>query len=82
MCTIILSNAMNIPIDLQFADVVDVYHTDQLRKISPRGIHFDLKEGHLEGHIALSKVNLQKKKKKKKKKKKVIGFLFLQGTTT
>ena len=39
-------------------------HTDQLRKISPRGIHFDLKEGHLEGHIALSKVNLQKKKKK------------------
>ena len=45
-------------------------HTDQLRKISPRGIHFDLKEGHLEGHIALSKVNLQKKKKK------VIEFLY------
>ena len=28
--------------------------TDQLRKMSSRGIHFDLKEGHLEGHIALN----------------------------
>ena len=52
-----------------------VNHTDQLRKISPRGIHFYLKEGHLEGHIALSKVDLQKKKKKKKKKRSHIFFV-------
>ena len=28
--------------------------SDQLGKISWRGIHFDLKEGHLEGHLALN----------------------------
>ena len=39
--------------------------TDQLRKMSSRGIHFDLKEGHLEGHIALNKAYLQKKKKRR-----------------
>ena len=32
-------------------------HTDQLRKISPRGIHFDLKEGHLEGRLALNEAS-------------------------
>ena len=29
-------------------------HTDQQRKISWRGKHFDLKEGHLEGRLALN----------------------------
>ena len=28
--------------------------SDQLGKMSWRGIHFDLKEGHLEGHLALN----------------------------
>ena len=57
-----------------FATPVMLYNckfsqTDQLRKMYSRGIHFDLKEEHLEGHIALNKANLQKKKGKKKGKK-------------
>ena len=61
-----------------FATPVMLYNckfsqTDQLRKMYSRGIHFDLKEEHLEGHIALNKANLQKKREKKEKRN-VTGF--------